>query len=192
MARTKEFDINEALAAATRRFQSQGYDATSVQDLCESTKLSRSSLYDTFGDKRDLFLASLDRFTKRQEQMLQEMLDREGPRRERIEALFHWVLSDYRCEAGGGCLVVAAAAEVAGRDPQVQERLTGNYEALCELLAAAIRDGQRTGEFARDLNAAALAGVLVNTIFGLRLTGLAGASLGQREQVVSQVMRLLG
>jgi TetR/AcrR family transcriptional repressor of nem operon len=163
-----------------------------VQDLCESTNLSRSSLYDTFGDKRELFLASLDRFTKRQEQMVQEMLDHEGSRRERIEALFNWVLSDYRNEAGGGCLVVAAAAEIAGRDPDVQKRLTGNYDAFCETLATAIREGQCSGEFAQGQDPAALAGVLVNTIFGLRLTGLAGASRPQREQVVAQVMRLLG
>jgi TetR/AcrR family transcriptional repressor of nem operon len=101
-------------------------------------------------------------------------------------------LSDYRCEAGGGCLVVAAAAEVAGRDPEVQKRLTGNYDAFCEELATAIREGQQSGEFAQGQDPAALAGVLVNTIFGLRLTGLAGASLPQREQVVAQVMRLLG
>lgn len=191
MARPKEFDINDALAAATRRFQRQGYDATSVQDLCECTKLSRSSLYDTFGDKHELFLATLDRFIKQEEQMMQELLSVPGPRRDRIEALFRWVVGDFREEAGGGCLIVAAAAEVASRDAAVRERLAGNYTVFCDLLAGAIREGQQSGEFAPGQNPTALAGVLVNTILGLRLSGLAGASQEQKEEVVAHVLRLL-
>ncbi|HZM25290.1 MAG TPA: helix-turn-helix domain-containing protein, partial [Anaerolineales bacterium] len=42
-----------------RLFWRKGYAGTSVEDLTGTLNLSRSSLYDTFGDKRTLFLEAL-------------------------------------------------------------------------------------------------------------------------------------
>ena len=61
MARPREFDADTALERAMAMFWSKGYEATSLDDLCEVTGLSRSSLYATFGSKRDLLLRSVDR-----------------------------------------------------------------------------------------------------------------------------------
>src|ERR1700751_3917334 len=62
MAGVKQFDRNEALDRATATFWTQGYEATSIDDLVEATGIGRGSLYGTFGDKRQLFLAALDRY----------------------------------------------------------------------------------------------------------------------------------
>ena len=55
MARPREFDEEQALLAAMQVFWRKGYDGTSIPDLLEATGLSRSSLYETFGDKAALF-----------------------------------------------------------------------------------------------------------------------------------------
>jgi len=60
MARPREFDRNLVLEKAMQVFWSQGYEATSLTDLARSMGLSKSSLYDTFGSKHDLFLESID------------------------------------------------------------------------------------------------------------------------------------
>ena len=60
MARPQEFNTAEALYKAMGVFWSKGYEGTSLADLLEATGLSKSSLYATFGDKRDLFLAAFD------------------------------------------------------------------------------------------------------------------------------------
>ena len=62
MARTPEFDHDQVLDAALQAFWEKGYEATSLNDLLEATGLARQSLYNTFGDKRGLFLASLRRY----------------------------------------------------------------------------------------------------------------------------------
>ena len=48
-----------------RLFWRKGYAATSVEDLIATLQLSRSSLYDTFGDKRTLFLEALKLYSER-------------------------------------------------------------------------------------------------------------------------------
>ncbi|MCY8669819.1 TetR/AcrR family transcriptional regulator [Bacillus haynesii] len=54
MGRRKEFVREEALRSAMRTFWSKGYDGTSIPDLMHSMCISRSSLYETFGDKQSL------------------------------------------------------------------------------------------------------------------------------------------
>ena len=59
MARTKTFDPSVALEQAMAVFWLKGYEATSMQDLVEAMGINRASLYATFGDKRQLFLAAI-------------------------------------------------------------------------------------------------------------------------------------
>ena len=63
MARPREFDLETALERAMQVFWAKGYEATSLDDLCHATKLSRSSLYGTFGGKRNLLFRALARYT---------------------------------------------------------------------------------------------------------------------------------
>jgi TetR/AcrR family transcriptional repressor of nem operon len=59
MARHKEFERQQALEKAMETFWRYGYEGTSIQNLVESMGINRGSLYDTFGDKRSLFLAAI-------------------------------------------------------------------------------------------------------------------------------------
>jgi TetR/AcrR family transcriptional repressor of nem operon len=62
LGRPKEFEVEDALRCAARAFCAGGYAGTSIRDLEREIGVGRKSLYDTFGDKRDLFLRVLDRF----------------------------------------------------------------------------------------------------------------------------------
>ena len=62
MPRPKEFNPDDALEKAMQVFWHKGYEATSMEDLLTAMDLNRGSLYDTFGDKRQLFLKAIDRY----------------------------------------------------------------------------------------------------------------------------------
>ncbi len=62
MARPREFNEEKALDRAMRVFWTQGYEGTSLHDLLGAMGISKSSFYETFGSKRDLFMRSLEHF----------------------------------------------------------------------------------------------------------------------------------
>jgi AcrR family transcriptional regulator len=62
MARPKEFDQDQALRKAVRLFCQQGFAATSTDELMRVMDVGRQSMYDTFGDKRELFLKALEMY----------------------------------------------------------------------------------------------------------------------------------
>ena len=62
MSRPKEFNPDDAIEKAMQVFWHKGYEATSMEDLLSAMDLNRGSLYDTFGDKRQLFLKVMDRY----------------------------------------------------------------------------------------------------------------------------------
>jgi TetR/AcrR family transcriptional repressor of nem operon len=55
VARTKEFNPDEALGKAMALFWEQGYEHTSMQDLVTHMGVHKRSMYDTYGDKQALF-----------------------------------------------------------------------------------------------------------------------------------------
>src|SRR5258708_30289830 len=60
MARPKEFDQERALHRAISVFSQKGFAATSTDALMRAMEVGRQSMYDTFGDKRALFLKALE------------------------------------------------------------------------------------------------------------------------------------
>jgi TetR/AcrR family transcriptional repressor of nem operon len=65
MARYKNFDKQETLEKAMDIFWQKGYHATSVQDLIDGLCINRASMYDTYGDKHQLFLDTLIEYKSR-------------------------------------------------------------------------------------------------------------------------------
>ena len=62
MPRQKEFNYDDKLMVARDLFWKKGYNATSLNDLVDTLKINRSSLYLTYGGKHELFLKCLDSY----------------------------------------------------------------------------------------------------------------------------------
>ncbi len=93
MARPRSFDEERALDAAMHAFWANGYEATSTQDLCEATGLGRSSIYNTFTSKHDLFRRALTRYMDGMNAgQLQILEDVERSATERLRALFDRII----------------------------------------------------------------------------------------------------
>ena len=75
MARPREFDLDAVLDKATQVFWAQGYEHTSVDELCDATGLGRSSLYAAFRHKRGLYVQALVRYEEGSVARIRDALD---------------------------------------------------------------------------------------------------------------------
>ncbi len=87
MARTKDFDENEALSKAIQLFWHKGYNATSMQDLVDGLGISRSSLYDTYTDKHTLFVKALESYQCTGAARIQTIIDTPAPAKETVKTI---------------------------------------------------------------------------------------------------------
>ena len=170
MARTKAFDPERRLEKALEIFWCQGYDATSIADLVEGMELSRSSLYETYGDKRALYLAALERYRQQEGAAMRRLLE-EAPT---VVAAFRQIFEGIVAEAVAddsrrGCFMTNSMVELAPHDPAVAELARRNLDEVTALFTAAIRRGQAQGELDGRRDAEALAHYLFNAILGLRV-----------------------
>lgn len=62
MGRPRTFNEDDALMAAMNAFWTKGYAATSMKDLTAAMGISGPSIYSAFGDKRELYLKTIDRY----------------------------------------------------------------------------------------------------------------------------------
>ncbi|MFF1695180.1 TetR/AcrR family transcriptional regulator [Streptomyces sp. NPDC058257] len=180
MARPRTFDEERALDAAMRAFWSNGYEATSTQDLCDATGLGRSSIYNTFSSKHELFQRALARYMDSMTSIQVEILeDTERPPMERIRALFTRVVdSEFECREDGhsiGCLTVNTTVELAGRDPEAAEMLARDLAVRLAAISAVIRAGQSGGDITSTRDATDLARFLNAIIGGMRISAQGGA-----------------
>jgi len=162
------FDPDQALEAAMQQFWRAGYEATSMQDLLKAMQLSKSSLYQTFGSKQDLFQRCLEHYSQGFSQHLRAKLQASANGRAFIESLFDFIASESSCDEKKGCILVNTANELGQRDANIAKLVCKGIGKLTEILELAVISGQQQGVINCDKDAKALADYLVVNICGMR------------------------
>lgn len=186
MGRPREFDQVEVLRQAMLLFWRKGYEATSMADLLEVTGLSKSSLYDTFGDKRRLFLAALEAYRRERLENLRAKLNDGRPGRVSIAAFFAG--HALRSEGREGCMSCNEAVELAPRDGEVQRLVNADFAGLENAFAEAITRGQADGSVTSREDPRKLARFLAVSLQGLNVMDRAGSDA---ERLVDSVAVML-
>lgn len=190
MARVKEFDEDEVLLKAMRLFWEQGYEKTSINDLVERMGIHRRSLYDTFGDKHQLFLRAVDRYKKMLSGHFQAGISRADSSKQALRFLFDFMIEGYE-EMPSGCLFVNMAVELAPRDSEADIKARESFDSTEELLAGLIRRGQETGEFHTARHAGELAENLHNAMLGIRVLARTSAGKEKLHRIADSAMATL-
>lgn len=187
-----QFEPDAVLAEAMTVFWTKGYEATSLQDLLKATKLSKSSLYQTFGNKHALFERCLGHY---RDTLAATMATR-------LEAapsgagFLHEVLMSVAAEAEArgprrGCLLVNAATEFAGRDARVAKEITLGTRRILTVFETAIARAQAEGAIEAAADRAALARFVMTTISGMRAMLKAGMPRAALEETAAIALKAL-
>lgn len=174
-------------------FWSRGYEATSLDDLCEATQLNRSSLYATFGDKHRLFLQTLDLYGDRAVARISAALSRPIHIRESLAAFLEEMIDGIIAGPGRiGCLIGNCAAEVARHDRTAGASVQRNLARLEAVFRGAFVQAQQRGELPADADVDALARFVLASIQGLRLMGKTTTNRAVLDDISGVMLRCLG
>jgi AcrR family transcriptional regulator len=177
MPRRKSFTPADAVRAARDRFWEYGYGATSLADLETATGLNRSSLYQAFGTKRELFDLALDSYLTEVAWPRLASIEAPGSGPARVAAYFRAFAGVPRDVARRGCLVVNTITELGAHDHvahtvavSYRERIRGTFvQALTVTMPA--RTAARRAEV--------LTGALIGVLVTMRLDPDAAADLAR-------------
>jgi AcrR family transcriptional regulator len=155
MSGKPQFDEGAVIAAAVQVFWRQGYAAASISDLTEATGLSRSSLYQRFGDKDGLFREALAAYLER---VLRRMEAAQGETaRARLDALLRAFLpSPSAPQRPNGCLISRGCAELAELSPEGRIAALTAAAREHEVFTRLLREAKAKGELAEDADVEAM------------------------------------
>lgn len=192
MSRPRQFDAQQVARRVRDRFWAHGYHATSLDDLLAVSGLSKSSLYASFGGKRELVLAAIADYRQAMlDGPLAPLLRPDAGRRE-IEATLRTIASLALTPDGQrGCFVNNCLAELAPHDDAVLEATRGMRDAIEAAFERAVARDQAAGAIAARETPQALARFLVNTLTGLNLASKARPEAAVLDDIVRVALRAL-
>lgn len=177
MGRPREFDEQQVLERALEVFWTHGYEATSVTDLMEATGLAKGSVYKGFGDKKSLFMRTLEMYLARGRAKYVE-LDKSQP--DALEVLRQWLTCgvDMGMTRGvrKGCFGVNCTVELAPHDEDVRELLKQHERQLEALFERTLRRGKAEGSLQSSLDPHTAARWLTTIVSGVQVASKTGMS----------------
>jgi TetR/AcrR family transcriptional repressor of nem operon len=186
------FDPDIALEAAMQLFWTKGYEHTSMQDLLAAMGLSKSSLYQTFGSKQQLFQRCMAHYADFFAAHLRQALEAAPSGRRFIEDFLTTVLKDTRGTCNRrGCLVMNTASEFAQRDAAIAQDVTLCIGRFRDALQAGVVRAQREGNIPAERNARTLANYLVSSMSGLKTLAKSGADKATIKGIIDVVLKAL-
>jgi len=192
MARTKDFDEQEVLNKAVDLFWLKGYNGTSMQDLVEGLGISRSSLYDTYGDKHSLFIKALERYQGTASVKVCEIINEKSSAKASIRQILEFITSELLNDQNHkGCFMVNAEVEVAPHDQQVSQMICENDQQIEDAFYLVIKKGQESGEIGNKQDARALARFTFNTVKGIRVTAKTTKDRSVFDDIIKLAMSVL-
>lgn len=192
MARPKEFDREEALGRAMEVFWTKGFEGTSLDDLTRATGVGRQSLYDTFGDKHALYLASLSRYCDNSGGEFLGRLASAAPLRATLRGIFDLVVqAAVTGSISRGCMLVDAV--VAGEvEPDVRRAVQTAWATRTAAIARRLARARQDGELGQHQDPHALAEFFHSTIQGMIVVARASRDRKALEDIARTALSVLG
>ena len=178
--RPRAFDSDSALQSAMQLFWSRGFEATSLSALLEAMGIGRSSFYQSFGSKQEVFALALERYRAELVAALEASLDAAPSAWVFVEQTLLAVAAGTEgWEGRRGCLVFNTAAELGQSDADVAALVSASIESFSAVFTAAARRARREGDLPSASDPRLFGRQAVMAMSGMQT--LAKAGLPRRE-----------
>lgn len=175
------------LTAAERLFLRYGYDAVTVDSLCEETGSSKGSFYHFFSSKEDLAIEMVGDVWRQTQSRMAETFAPAVPPLERIrEELVHTTRPGPGKQLTG-CPIGALAASL-GRHARVRRRLSFAFNHMRQYYVDAFREAIVSGDLDDHVDAEAMADLMLLTVQGIGVLSRATHSAPRIRRMVKNVL----
>jgi AcrR family transcriptional regulator len=184
--RPRAYQPEVALGKALDLFRKDGFAATSLDDLSAATGMNRPSLYGAFGDKRELYIKSYQRYRADARAAMIDIFKDELPIRRRLQRIFAVALDIYLSGEAGprGCFTVMTAASEAVADPEIRAMVLEGFTELDKAFAACFQSARENGELPPSADAKVLARLASATIHTIAIRARAQVPRKELEAIV--------
>ena len=188
----KQFDPKEALGKAMRLFWAKGYAATGMTELQEQMGIGRKSLYDTFGNKRQLFIKALQLYSDSVvRQNFSEPLNKEGSPLGNVRRLMRTGQEHHSMPESMGCLLGVSMAQCRTNDAEMAKILRHHIEGVEEAFYKTFKRAQNVGELDENTNIRDLARLYMGIGQGLALIGRVQDAPAVPRSIVNAALAML-
>jgi len=191
MARPREFDRDEALKHAISVFWAKGFEAASTEDLLAAMNIGRQSLYDTFGDKRRLYLEALGRYQEVTTANQIALLEGESSPLAGIRRMLMTVAGADPAFRGLGCMDVGSISEFGQGDAEINAMSRKTGAVLQAALEKVLRRARSEREVPADLDISGAANFIRSAMMGLKISAKSGLDTTGLRQIVDLAIEAL-
>lgn len=190
MGRPRTFDRAEAVEAVMNEIWLRGYEASSAKGLSEQLGISRSSFYNAFQSREELFLEALDLYLERSPDAVLDDIPPDASILCALTSMFREICRVRAAdEDAKGCLAVNSLAELVGADETLGPVVAGAFRRRLDRLESLLRRAAARGELndSGDLPEKALA--LKNLLVGLNLMSKVVRDEGELWAIARQTLK---
>ena len=186
MARPRTFDEEQAIDKAIEVFWSKGFADTSICDLEHALGMGRQSLYNAFGDKRELFVRALRQYYEQGSRHLENAF--QGNSRGLTAIKTHFELSVEAMTASEdrkGCFLIRSLIDHGVVDPEVSKHCQSNEANLNRVFTNALQEAIEDGDLNSSYSIESAAALLASQFYGLNIMARSGAARERMHEVVN-------
>ena len=187
----KQFDPQEALEKAMQLFWAKGYAATGLAELQEQMSIGRKSLYDTFGNKRQLFIKALQLYSEGWLRQNFSELNKVGSPLGNVRQFMRSLQKFHSKPESKGCLLGVSMAQCRTNDEEMAEVLRNHIKIIEEAFYKTFKRAQDMGELGENTNIRDLARLYMGIAQGLALIGRVQDDPAVPQSIVDAALALL-
>jgi len=189
--RPRAYDPQVAIARAAEVFWKAGYAGTSLDDLAKATGMNRPSLYAAFGDKRELYLKTLDYYREESRALARYALADNPTLRVFLKRFYDKALALYLEDGPRGCYSIGTASTVAAVDDDVRAFLADSMRNTDSFLKHQIEKARERGEIPKGADPAALSYLATATLHTLAIRTRAGLPRKELDALVKAAIEVI-
>jgi len=172
-------------------FWRQGYAATSTDDLLQAMQVGRQSMYDTFGDKRRLYLEALAKYQRDSIAMNISRLRSTSSPLAGIEAMLIGLFASGKAAREKGCMGINSISEFGNADADLNTFRAEGARSQHQAIVEQLREAQAAGEIGKTADVERAAKFVETTMAGLQIGAKAGTGPKDLRDTASFAIALL-